>query len=159
MKKLISLALLSVLILLMCSCVLTRNNVDIFPNSEIPDEVFINAYNGFLKYTSGTYRIFDNYRSYMPAEKIFIMQTLTDNAALAHVAYQHYDYIDGFKDRYDNLVLLIGDEDAYFYDDMAIDVGSREEVKQIGTYSYTTVEDRNKTVPIVVIVKEENPGI
>ena len=95
----------------------------------------------------------------MPAEKIFIMQTLTDNAALAHVAYQHYDYIDGFKDRYDNLVLLIGDEDAYFYDDMAIDVGSREEVKQIGTYSYTTVEDRNKTVPIVVIVKEENPGI
>ena len=153
MKKGIALTLLIASMLLMCSCVLTRNNVDIFPNSEIPDEVFISAYNGFLKYTSGSYKIFDNYRTYQPAEKVFIMQALSDNAALAHVAYQHYDYIDGYKDRYDNLVLLIGDDDSYFYDDMVINVGSIEEVKQIGIYTYTTVKETNKTVPIVVILK------
>ena len=105
------------------------------------------------KYTSGSYIIFDNYRTYQPAEKVFIMQALSDNAALAHVAYQHYDYIDGYKDRYDNLVLLIGDDDSYFYDDMVINVGSIEEVKQIGIYTYTTVKETNKTVPIVVILK------
>ena len=131
----------------------TGKNVDIFPNSEVPNEVFIAAYNGYLRFTDGNYRIFDNYRTYLPAEKIFIMQTLSDNAALAHVAYQHYDYIDGYKDRYDNLVLLVGEEDAYYYDDMAISVGENEEVKQIGVYTYTTVEERQKTVPIVYIVK------
>ena len=95
----------------------------------------------------------------MPAEKIFIMQTLGDNVALAHVAYQHYDYTDGFKDRYDNLVLFIGDEGSYFYDDMAISVGSNEEVKQIGIYTYTTVKDSSKTVPIVVIVRDNNSSL
>ena len=153
MKKKIEITLIVVVMLVLCSCVLTRNNVDIHPNSEIPNEVIITAYDGFFKYTSERYILFDNYRTYMPAEKIFIMQTLSNNAALAYVAYQHYDYIDGFKDRYDNLALLIGEEDSYFYDDMVIDVGSFEEVKQIGVYTYTTKNESLKTVPIVYIVK------
>lgn len=153
MRNKVLLILLAVIMVFVCSCVMTRNNVDIFPNTQIPEDVISNAYNGYLKYTSGDYRLFDNYRTYLPAEKIFVMQTLLDNAALAHVAYQHYDYIDGFKDRYDNLVLLIGDKNSFFYDDLVINVGSNEEVKQIGVYTYLTKNETYKTVPIVVIVR------
>lgn len=142
-----------VVLLLFCSCVLIRNNVDIFPNSEIPDEVVLAAYNGNLEKISDSYRIFDNYRTYMPAEKIFGMQALGDNIALAHVAYQHFEYSDGFKDRYDNLVLLIGEVGSFFYDEMVINVGINEEVKQIGVFTYTTVNETQRTVPIVTLVK------
>lgn len=142
-----------VVLLLFCSCVLIRNNVDIFPNSEIPDEVVLAAYNGNLEKISDSYRIFDNYRTYMPAEKIFGMQALGDNIALAHVAYQHFEYSDGFKDRYDNLVLLIGEVGSFFYDDMVINVGINEEVKQIGVFTYTTVNETQRTVPIVTLVR------
>lgn len=145
--------ILFVVLILCCSCVLTRNNVDIFPNSEIPDEVVLAVYNGNLGKISDSYRIFDNYRTYMPAEKIFGMQALGDNVALARVAYQHSEYGNGFTDRYDNLVLLIGEVGSFFYDDMVINVGINEEVKQIGVFTYTTVNETQRTVPIVTLVK------
>ena len=132
----------------------SRHNVDLFENWEIPKELKQSVAN----YNSMTEKIviFDKTRTYIPAEKIFVMQALGEGAGLVHVASKHYDYIDGFKDRYDNLALFICSD--YLYDGEAIDVGENEEIKQIGVYTYKTVNkeyEQYKTVPVVILVNEE----
>ena len=42
---------------------------------------------------------------------------------------------------------------SFFYDEMVINVGINEEVKQIGVSIYTTVNETQRTVPIVTLVK------
>ena len=84
------------------------------------------------------------------------MQALGGGTGLVHVASKHYDYIDGFKDRFDNLALLVCSD--YLYDNQVIDVAKNEEVKQIGIYTYRTVNkdyEQYKTVPIIILVNEE----
>ena len=42
---------------------------------------------------------------------------------------------------------------SFFYDDMVINVGINEEVKQIGVFTYTTVNETQRTIPIVTLVR------
>lgn len=141
------------LTLCLCSCVSNAKNINIFPNSEIDNDTVSTVYLADLYQKDlSSYTLFDTYRTFIPSETIYVMQVIRRNVALAHVAYKHYEYGDGYKDRYDNLVLLIGDQDEYFYDDQAISVPKTSEVKQIGVYTYTTTKETVKTVPMVRIL-------
>nr|QIM10357.1 hypothetical protein PlAlph_1110 [uncultured Alphaproteobacteria bacterium] len=48
-------------------------------------------------------------------------------------------------------VLLINPEGKLFYDEEKIEISTEKCLRQIGTYSYTTTEDIQKTVPAVII--------
>ena len=157
------LLILLVIMALACSCTTTTGSTTsavspetsssktVKADNTIPQSIKDNIDASYFYLYAEDYQLFDEFREYMPAQKVFVMQTLGDNLALAHVVNQPYDYIDGYKDRYDNLVLLIGDMDAYYYDDMAITVSKKQAVKQVGIFRYKTTEDKLKTVPIVVI--------
>ena len=161
MKKIILILLIAMA--LACSCTTTTGSSssvelpesttskNVKSDNTIPQSIKDNIVASYLYFYAEDYQLFDEFREYMPAKKVFIMQALGYNLALAHVVNQPYDYIDGYKDRYDNLVLLIGEKDAYYYDDMAITVSKKQEVKQVGIFKYKTTEDILKTVPIVVI--------
>lgn len=163
MKKSLIVLLLSLFIICSCASLIdgtdskvkyNRQNVNLFENWEIPEELKQSV----ESYSSDTEKIviFDKTKNYIPSEKIFVMQALGEGAGLVHVASKHYDYIDGFKDRYDNLALFVCSD--YLYDDQVIDVAKNEEVKQIGIYTYRTVNkdyEQYKTVPIIILVNEE----
>ena len=157
------LLILLVVIALACSCTTTASPSATIDSPEsttsrtskddktIPQSIKDNIDASYFYLYAEDYQLFDEFREYMPAQKVFVMQVLGYNLALAHVVNQPYDFIDDYKDRYDNLVLLIGEKDAYYYDDMAITVSKKQEVKQVGIFKYKTTEDKLKTVPIVVI--------
>lgn len=71
-----------------------------------------------------------------------IFQVLEPNAALAMIK-------DDFSS---GVYLLVNDGDTSYYDDQVIKLPSGKCFKQIGTYQYTTTEDRLKTVPIVQVL-------
>ncbi len=48
-------------------------------------------------------------------------------------------------------ILLINPEGKLFYDEEKIEIQTEKCLRQVGTYSYTTVEDIQKTIPAVII--------
>lgn len=81
------------------------------------------------------------------ARQIKIMQTLEPNMALAHAKTQP----NAIYDENEILVLLLGDENASYYDDQKINIPKGMCAKQVGTYQYESRELGMKTVPAVTI--------
>ena len=52
------------------------------------------------------------------------------------------------------VVLFVGNESSSFYDNQNIKVPSGKVAKQVGTYSYMTRQEMEKTVPVVEIMDE-----
>ena len=71
-----------------------------------------------------------------------IFQTLTEGIALAHPV-----------GNYSNIVLLIDETNRLFYDGEKIKNPANHCAKQIGTYTYETKAEVQKTVPVVIIEK------
>ena len=74
-----------------------------------------------------------------------IFQTLTNGIALARPV-----------GNYDTLVLLIDDSGRLFYDGEKIKNPTNHCAKQIGTYTYETNAELQKTVPAVIIEQVKN---
>jgi len=82
--------------------------------------------------------------------EIEVFQVIETNVALAKtVKYGNY----GTRKYSDEIVVLLIDYDGKtFYDEQKIKIPANKCVRQIGTYRYTTRQDRfEKTVPAVVI--------
>jgi hypothetical protein len=47
------------------------------------------------------------------------------------------------------LVLLIGDENTYFYDEQIVEVPKNKIARHTGTYQYETKNEILKTVPVI----------
>ena len=88
--------------------------------------------------------------------EIEIFQVIEANMALGNLKYYSDKKLYGgeiYRDydiQNDIVVLLINYDGKTYYDDQKIDV-SKNCVRQIGTYQYTTKSDFGKTVPAVVI--------
>ena len=74
-------------------------------------------------------------------KELKVIQVLKNNIALATIE-EGYSYI---------VVLLIGTQYDYFYDDQRIRVPSGKQIKQIGIYKYETKDGNFKTVSAVAI--------
>ena len=74
-----------------------------------------------------------------------VMQVGPGGNALAHAVNERGSYIGGM------LVLLLADENTYYYDDQVIKVTGEEHAYQVGTYKYLTNNGDYKTVPAVMI--------
>lgn len=71
-----------------------------------------------------------------------VFQVLEPGAALTMI-----------KDDYSSAVyLLVNDEGKTYYDDQIVKLPTNTCFKQIGTYQYSTKDDRLKTVPVVQIM-------
>lgn len=71
-----------------------------------------------------------------------VFQVLEPSAALTMI-----------KDDYSSAVyLLVNDEGKTYYDDQIVKLPTNTCFKQIGTYQYSTKDDRLKTVPVVQIM-------
>lgn len=90
--------------------------------------------------------MFENPGDVVPARTLRVIQVLEENCALAMV-----DDIE--SDNIGVIVLLRGSENTSFYDNQKIDIPSDQVARQVGTYTYMTRQDIEKTVPIVVIMK------
>lgn len=75
--------------------------------------------------------------------EIEVMQVLAPDVALAWTGGIFY------SDRI--VVLLTNYDNKYYYDGQKIEIPSGKCARQIGTYRYTTKDERVKTVPAVVI--------
>lgn len=91
--------------------------------------------------------IFEEEGKCTSARQIKIMQTLEPNMALAHAKTQP----NAIYDENEILVLLLGDENASYYDDQKINIPKGMCAKQVGTYQYESRELGMKTVPAVTI--------
>lgn len=78
---------------------------------------------------------------------IVIFQTFKHDMALAHVVQTSGNMFS--NDRL--LVLLIGNEQSNFYDDLKIEVSNDKVVKQVGVYQYVSKNEMQRTVPAVTI--------
>ena len=74
-------------------------------------------------------------------KQIKIFQCLYQNVALAKIG----DFPN------DIVILLLGNEDDYFYDDQKIQIASGKAIKQVGIYKYETKNEDFKTVPAIAI--------
>jgi len=84
------------------------------------------------------------------AGEIEVFQVIEPNVALAKtIKYGEY----GIRQYSDEIVVLLIDYDGKsFYDEQKIKIPANKCARQIGTYRYTTRQDRfEKTVPAVVI--------
>lgn len=91
--------------------------------------------------------VFEQDGACINAKQIKIFQTLEPNIALAHALTKP----NAIFDENETLVLIIGDENAHYYDEQKINVPTGKCAKQIGTYQYPTKQDIYKTVPAVKI--------
>ena len=82
------------------------------------------------------------------AKKIEIFQTLGPDIALAHTK-KRADYSSLELD--DILILMLGNENAHFYDEQKITISNGKCAKQVGTYQYKAKNGVMKTVPAVKI--------
>jgi len=79
-----------------------------------------------------------------------VMQVVGEGCALAHEVKW-----DSFLERYtstDLLVLIINDNDEYYYDNQIIKVPLGKCMRQVGIYKYPTKMEIEKTVPIVKLM-------
>lgn len=91
--------------------------------------------------------MFEKPRGVVPGKVFEVMQVLPDGSALATVD----DFGSG---NMGTVVLFVGDESSSFYDNQKIKVPSGKVAKQVGTYSYMTRQEMEKTVPVVEIMDE-----
>lgn len=91
--------------------------------------------------------MFEKPRGVVPGKVFEVMQVLPDGSALAAV-----DDID--SGNMGTVVLFVGNESSSFYDTQNIKVPSGKVAKQVGTYSYMTRQEMEKTVPVVEIMDE-----
>lgn len=91
--------------------------------------------------------MFEKPRGVVPGKVFEVMQVLSDGSALATVD----DFGSG---NMGTVVLFVGDESSSFYDNQKIKVPSGKVAKQVGTYSYMTRQEMEKTVPVVEIMDE-----
>ena len=76
-----------------------------------------------------------------------IFQTLDDKHALARgISNEEYGWYRGI------IVMIIGNENDHFYDDLIIKKTSGKKFYQVGTYKYQTKSEDFKTVPIVALL-------
>ena len=80
------------------------------------------------------------------AKQLHTFQTLAPDLALTHAK----SIPNSIYDPNEILVLLVGDENSNFYDDLKIGIPKGKCVKQIGTYQYESKMGL-KTVPAVTI--------
>ncbi|MBQ8283404.1 MAG: hypothetical protein IJZ01_07585 [Paraprevotella sp.] len=79
-----------------------------------------------------------------PSFKIF--QVLENNRALAKAMEKGYSSLHTGM-----IVLLIGDENTYYYDDQIVEIPEGKTARHIGTYQYVTNSEMQKTVPVIQI--------
>ena len=91
--------------------------------------------------------MFEKPRGVVPGKVFEVMQVLPDGSALATVD----DFGSG---NLVTVVLFVGDESSSYYDNQKIKVPSGKVAKQVGTYSYMTRQEMEKTVPVVEIMEE-----
>lgn len=91
--------------------------------------------------------MFEKPRGVVPGKVFEVMQVLPEGSALATV-----DDID--SGNMGTVVLFIGNESLSYYDNQKIKVPSGKVAKQVGTYSYMTRQEMEKTVPVVEIMDE-----
>ena len=91
--------------------------------------------------------MYEKPRGVVPGKVFEVMQVLPDGSALATVD----DFGSG---NMGTVVLFVGDESSSFYDNQKIKVPSGKVAKQVGTYSYMTRKEMEKTVPVVEIMDE-----
>lgn len=91
--------------------------------------------------------MFEKPRGVVPGKVFEVMQVLPEGSALATV-----DDID--SGNMGTVVLFIGNESLSYYDNQKIKVPSGKVAKQVGTYSYMTCQEMEKTVPVVEIMDE-----
>lgn len=91
--------------------------------------------------------MFEKPRGVVPGKVFEVMQVLPEGSALATV-----DDID--SGNMGTVVLFIGNESLSYYDNQKIKVPSGKVAKQVGTYSYMTRKEMEKTVPVVEIMDE-----
>lgn len=90
--------------------------------------------------------IFEKEGTCISAKQLHIFQTLAPDLALADAK----SIPNSIYDPNEILVLLVGDENSNFYDDLKIGIPKGKCVKQIGTYQYESKMGL-KTVPAVTI--------
>ncbi len=76
-----------------------------------------------------------------------IFQSIDKGTALAREINQSKSWFDTGL-----LVLLIGDDGVYYYDEQIIDVPEGKCMRQVGVYTYTTKSEDRKTIPAVKIM-------
>lgn len=90
--------------------------------------------------------IFEKEGTCISAKQLHIFQTLAPDLALADAK----SIPNSIYDPNEILVLLVGDENSNFYDDLKISISKGKCTRQIGTYQYET-KMGVKTVPAVTI--------
>lgn len=110
--------------------------IGISMNNSITGENATNSYPGLV--------IFEQPGDVLETESFKILQVLDGNSALAH-AKEGSLY-------YGILVLLVGDENTYYYDDQIVEVPKGKTARHIGTYQYETKSEIQKTFPVVRIL-------
>jgi hypothetical protein len=46
---------------------------------------------------------------------------------------------------------LLVQDNAYFYDNQEIEIGKKQQFRQVGVYTYMTTEGEQKTIPVIKI--------
>jgi hypothetical protein len=49
------------------------------------------------------------------------------------------------------LTALLVHNNAYFYDNQEIEIGKKQQFRQVGVYTYMTTEGEQKTIPVIKI--------
>ena len=80
-------------------------------------------------------------KSVVAAADIRIFQVITDGIALATAQ----------NNVYEDTILLLDDTGKLFYDNEIIKMPTKKCAKQVGVYSYKTMQGIQKTIPAVII--------
>lgn len=73
-----------------------------------------------------------------------VIQVVDENSAI--VVEQDITSIFGF-----GLTALLVYNNAYFYDNQEIEIGKKQQFRQVGVYTYMTTEGEQKTIPVIKI--------
>lgn len=73
-----------------------------------------------------------------------VIQVVDENSAI--VVEQDISSIFGF-----GLTALLVHNNAYFYDNQEIEIGKKQQFRQVGVYTYMTTEGEQKTIPVIKI--------
>ena len=103
------------------------------------------AINGSSRSSDGV-DFFDEVGQVMSVQEYKVMQVLPDGNALAtELSNEEYDWYHG------PVVLLVGGEEAHYYDEQVVKRVNGRYFRQIGTFRYTAKNGSTKTVPAVAL--------
>lgn len=103
------------------------------------------AVNGTSRSSDGV-DYFDKVGQVMSVQEYKVMQVLPDGSALAtELSNKEYGWYHGA------VVLLVGDEDAHYYDEQVVKRPTGRHFRQVGTFRYTAKNGSTKTVPAVAL--------